>query len=47
MIPELADAGVPARWRGLGLPGLADVHVRFLPERMERRVWHHFEHGSP
>ncbi|MEU4538498.1 amidohydrolase family protein [Streptosporangium sp. NPDC023825] len=47
MIPELADAGVPAWWRELGLPGLADVHVHFLPERMERRVWHHFEHGSP
>ncbi|MGJ6965752.1 amidohydrolase family protein [Streptosporangium sp. G11] len=47
MIPELMDADVPAWWRGLGLPGLADVHVHFLPERMERRVWHHFEHGGP
>lgn len=47
MIPELADADVPAWWRGLDLPGLADVHIHFLPERMERRVWHHFEHGGP
>ncbi|WP_344970493.1 amidohydrolase family protein [Streptosporangium fragile] len=47
MIPELTDAEVPAWWRELGLPGLADVHVHFLPERMERRVWHHFEHGGP
>ncbi|GAA3799218.1 amidohydrolase family protein [Sphaerisporangium flaviroseum] len=31
----------------MGLPGLVDVHVHFLPERMERRVWHHFEHGGP
>ncbi|WP_245878260.1 amidohydrolase family protein [Streptosporangium subroseum] len=46
-IPELTDAGVSAWWRGLGLPGLADVHVHFLPERMERRVWHHFENGGP
>ncbi|RCG29417.1 amidohydrolase [Sphaerisporangium album] len=41
------DAEVPGWWAGLGLPGLADVHVHFLPERMERRVWHHFEHGGP
>ncbi|MEU8383437.1 amidohydrolase family protein [Streptosporangium sp. NPDC048865] len=47
MIPELADADVPAWCRRLGLPGLADVHVHFLPERMERRVWHHFQHGGP
>lgn len=47
IIPEPVDADVPAWWRGLGLPGLADVHVHFLPERMERRVWHHFENGGP
>ncbi|MFI9431554.1 MULTISPECIES: amidohydrolase family protein [Streptosporangium] len=47
MIPEPADADVPAWWRRLGLPGLVDVHVHFLPERMERRVWHHFDHGGP
>jgi uncharacterized protein len=41
------DAEVPRWWAALGLPGLADVHVHFLPERMERRVWHHFEHGGP
>ncbi|MEV0597181.1 amidohydrolase family protein [Nonomuraea cavernae] len=42
-----SDAGVPEWWRSLGLPGLIDLHVHFLPERMERRVWHHFEHGGP
>jgi uncharacterized protein len=42
-----SDAGVPDWWRRLGLPGLIDVHVHFLPERMERRVWHHFNHGGP
>ncbi|MET8335507.1 amidohydrolase family protein [Streptosporangium canum] len=47
IIPEPADADVPVWWRRLGLPGLADVHVHFLPERMERRVWHHFENGGP
>ncbi|MFC4014563.1 amidohydrolase family protein [Nonomuraea purpurea] len=42
-----SDAGVPDWWRRLGLPGLIDLHVHFLPERMERRVWHHFNHGGP
>ncbi|NRQ39433.1 amidohydrolase [Nonomuraea sp. NN258] len=42
-----SDAGVPGWWRALGLPGLIDLHVHFLPERMERRVWHHFTHGGP
>ncbi|GLW11798.1 amidohydrolase [Microtetraspora sp. NBRC 13810] len=41
------DAQVTAWWARLGLPGLADVHVHFLPPRMERRVWHHFTHGGP
>jgi uncharacterized protein len=41
------DSQVPAFWTGLGLPGLADVHTHFLPERMERRVWAHFDQGSP
>ena len=27
-----ADADVPAYWRALGLPGLADIHIHFLPE---------------
>ncbi|WP_336205538.1 amidohydrolase family protein [Nonomuraea sp. LPB2021202275-12-8] len=42
-----SDADVPGWWRALGLPGLIDLHVHFLPERMERRVWHHFNHGGP
>jgi predicted TIM-barrel fold metal-dependent hydrolase len=42
-----SDAEVPEWWRELGLPGLIDLHVHFLPERMERRVWHHFTHGGP
>jgi hypothetical protein len=41
------DSEVPAFWAGLGLPGLADVHTHFLPPRMERRVWAHFDEGSP
>ncbi|MEV4563557.1 amidohydrolase family protein [Nonomuraea sp. NPDC049419] len=47
MTGVLSDVDVPEwSWR-LGLPGLIDLHVHFLPERMERRVWHHFNHGGP
>ncbi len=38
---------VPGFWAGLGLPGLADVHTHFLPERMLRRVWAHFAEAGP
>ncbi|WP_250037888.1 amidohydrolase family protein [Paractinoplanes maris] len=31
----------------LGLPGLADVHTHFLPPRMQRRVWEHFDQAGP
>ncbi|NJC70340.1 amidohydrolase [Planosporangium thailandense] len=41
------DSTVPAFWRALDLPGLADVHTHFLPERMLRRVWAHFDAGGP
>jgi hypothetical protein len=41
------DDDVPAFWSGLGLPGLADVHTHFMPERMQRRVWAHFDQAGP
>ena len=43
----LADGDVPAWWQGLGLPGLIDIHTHFLPERMLRRVWAHFDAAGP
>jgi uncharacterized protein len=39
----LIDAEVPDYWRSLGLPGLADVHVHFLPPRMLAKVWAYFD----
>lgn len=42
----LSDADVPAVWQGLGLPGLADVHVHFLPERMLAKVWAYFDQAE-
>ncbi len=37
------DADVPAFWGGLGLPGLADVHVHFMPGNVMAKVWDYFE----
>lgn len=37
------DADVPRFLSDLGLPGLVDVHVHFLPERMLRKVWAYFD----
>ena len=41
-----SDADVPAYWRALGLPGLADIHVHFLPEPMLTRVWAYFDEAE-
>jgi hypothetical protein len=41
------DAQVPGFWRELGVPGLADVHVHFMPPRMLRRVWEYFDRAGP
>jgi uncharacterized protein len=41
--PPVDDADVPRYWRELGLPGLVDAHVHFLPERMQAKVWQFFE----
>jgi hypothetical protein len=40
------DADVPRFWQELGLPGLVDVHVHFLPPRMEAKVWQYFAEGE-
>ncbi|MEU4193346.1 amidohydrolase family protein [Kribbella sp. NPDC026611] len=39
----MRDAEVPAWWRRLGLAGLVDVHVHFLPDRMMEAVWAYFD----
>lgn len=33
-------------WRRLGLPGLLDFHVHFLPPPIERAVWREFDSGG-
>jgi uncharacterized protein len=47
-----SDAEVPAYLDALGLPGLADVHVHFHPERLLQRIWAYFDdaeqhYGTP
>jgi uncharacterized protein len=41
------DDEVAAWARDLGLPGIVDVHVHFLPPRMMRRVWAYFAEAGP
>ena len=43
----MEDTDVPAWWQGLGLPGLFDVHVHFLPPRMQAKVWAQFDDAGP
>lgn len=40
------DDEIPAYVESLGLPGLADIHVHFLPERMLEKVWSYFDQAE-
>jgi predicted TIM-barrel fold metal-dependent hydrolase len=43
----LTDADVPRWWKSLGLPGLYDVHVHFLPPPVMRKVREQFDNAGP
>ncbi len=43
---SLTDPAVPALWHRLGLPGLADIHVHFLPPSMLAKVWRYFDEAE-
>ncbi|MCU1587475.1 MAG: amidohydrolase 2 [Frankiales bacterium] len=43
----LADADVPGVWQQLGLPGLIDVHVHFMPKPVMDKVWAYFDGSGP
>ena len=45
--PPLKDEDVPGWWQRFGLPGLFDVHVHFLPPRMQAKVWAQFDAAGP
>lgn len=44
--PPTDDADVPRWLAELGLPGLVDMHVHFLPERVLRKVWAYFDNAE-
>ena len=43
----LPDERLPRVWQALDIPGIADVHVHFLPDRLQQRVWSYFDRGGP
>ncbi|MBC9955483.1 amidohydrolase family protein [Yimella sp. cx-51] len=40
------DDEVPAYLSRLGIPGLADVHVHFMPDAVLNKVWNYFDHAD-
>jgi hypothetical protein len=44
--PPVDDADVPRFLRELGVPGIVDVHVHFLPESVLRKVWAFFDRAG-
>jgi hypothetical protein len=44
--PPRDDADVRRYVAALGLPGLADVHVHFMPHRVMRKVWEVFDRAD-
>ncbi len=44
---SLADHDVPAWAERLGIPGLYDVHVHFLPPNIMAKVWAQFDSEGP
>lgn len=42
----MQDADVPAFWRALGLPGLVDIHVHFMPKPVMDAVWRYFDEAE-
>lgn len=47
MLDPVDAAEVIDFWRGLGLPGVYDVHTHFLPPNIETRVWAQFDLAGP
>lgn len=42
----MIDAEVPEFVAGLGLPGLVDLHLHFLPDPVQRKVWEFFDRAA-
>ncbi|MDA8263429.1 MAG: amidohydrolase family protein [Actinomycetota bacterium] len=44
---RLEDGQVAEYARSLGIPGLIDIHVHFMPDNVLRKVWAYFETAGP
>lgn len=44
--PPADDSDVPAWLAALGVPGIVDLHVHFMPERLMARVWQFFDRAE-
>lgn len=44
--PPKNDNAIPAYLERLGIPGLADIHVHFLPENVLQKVWAYFDNAA-
>lgn len=40
------DDDLTAYWTTLGLPGIVDVHVHLMPDRLQNKVWEYFAAGG-
>ena len=47
VLDDEGDAGVPGWLAGLGLPGIVDLHAHFMPDRVQAKVWAHFDRLDP
>lgn len=45
-LPPAGDHDLPRFIADLGLPGLVDAHLHFLPDRVMRKVWAYFDEGE-
>lgn len=43
----MTDREIPAFLETLGIPGIVDAHVHFLPDRLQEAVWRWFDGLSP
>jgi uncharacterized protein len=46
MIPPESDDDLPRFLAELGVPGIVDVHVHFLPEQVMAKVWAYFDRAE-
>ena len=46
MSRPLVDADVPGWLAGIGVPGIVDIHVHFMPQPLLDRVWAYFDRAA-